>query len=377
MAVYRTKNFRLLVPVLFLACGAVPAAQAVKPGADAAFQQGAGPAAAPGAGLSVKDLGPLLSPAVSSFPVVGQGGNYSLALEDGRTLWFLNNIWTGELRKKGEVSLWGIVDGGVAVLEATAPYSAGGKFGYVADENRWPLPVLSADMAEYASVRKFWPRAGVRACGGYYLYYSLMNNFGTQVYDHFRVGQGLASAAEPLGPYTMLKVGDRRAFWNDIEPAFGSAVWPDRDGWLYVYGRVMTEPGKYSAALAKVQPDSIADRDRYLYYSLEASSGLWTPDVGEATPVLDGMPDEFSVSYNEYLKKYLALYSGADGGALMRTGDYPWGPWSAPQSVLSCKKEEYCFGAKEQAAFSAEGGRKAFFTVEKKNMPRLYELEFK
>lgn len=362
--------FRISAPLVLLAYGAALAAPAVP-------QAGAASSAAPGAGLSVKDLGPLLGPATSSSPVVGQGGNYSLALEDGRTLWFLNNIWTGELKEKGEVSLWGIVDGGVAVLETTVPYSARGKLVYAADENRWPLPVLSAEAAEYASVRKFWPRAAVRAGDGYYLYYSLMNNFGTQVYDHFRVGQGLASAAEPLGPYTMLKAGGRRALWNDIEPAFGSAVWPDRDGWIYVYGRVMTEPGQYSAALAKVQPDGIADRDRYLYYSLESSSGLWTSEAGEATPVMEGLPDEFSVSYNEYLKKYLALYSGADGGVLMRTGDYPWGPWSAPKSVLPCKKEEYCYGAKEHPGFLSEGGKKTFFTVEKKNMPRLYELEFK
>jgi hypothetical protein len=127
-----------------------------------------------------------------------------------------------------------------------------------------------------------------------------------------------------------------------------------------------------------VKAENIADRDQYVYYSLEASSGLWTSDISEITPVMENMPDEFSVSYNEYLKGYLALYSGAEGGAvLMRTGDYPWGPWSAPKNVLACRKEEYCFGAKEQAVFASEGGRKTFFTLEKKNMPYLYELKFK
>ncbi|OGS46021.1 MAG: hypothetical protein A3J79_05275 [Elusimicrobia bacterium RIFOXYB2_FULL_62_6] len=356
------KIFFALVPALFFAPGPALAA---------------GPAAAPKADFSVREIGPLLVPSRSSFPVVGQGGNYSLALGEGKTLWLLNNIWTGELKEKGEVSLWGVVDGGLAVSESTSPYAAGAGLSYTVDENRWPLPLLTAEAADYSPVRKFWPRAGVRTSSGCFVFYSLMNNYGPQVYDNFRVGQGLAFSADPAGHYGMLQVGGRYAFWNDIEPAFGSALWPDRDGWVYVYGRVMTEPGKYSAALARVLPEDLADRDRYAYYSPGASSGPWTADAGEAAAVLEDMPDEFSVSYNEHLKKYLALYSGAEGGVLLRTGDYPWGPWTAPRSALACRKEEYCYGGKEQAAFSSEGGRRIFFTVEKKNLPRLYELEFK
>ena len=108
------------------------------------------------------------------------------------------------------------------------------------------------------------------------------------------------------------------------------------------------------------------------------------------------MPEEFSVTYNDHLKAYLALYqeAGSDlvgqdsstlkpvygdesGAVLLRTAQYPWGPWSEPRTALSCKKEDYCFGAKEQAAFSSDGGKKIFFTVEKKNVPYFYELIFK
>ena len=327
--------------------------------------------------VSVREIGPLLAPRSSSFPVVGQGGNYSLALENGRTLWFLNNIWTGELKENGEVSLWGIVDGGLAVLEATSPYAAAGKFLYVADENKWPLPVLAADFSEYAPARKFWPRAALKTAA-IHVFYSLMNNFGPGGGDYFRVGQGLASAGNPSGPYKLIKSGERYAFWNDIEPAFGSALWLDRDGWLYVYGRDMTEPGKYTAALARVRPENIADRNAYFYYSLESSSDPWTPDITELTPVMENMPEEFSVTYNDHIKAYLAVYFDPETGEVAgRTAQYPWGPWGAPQKVMACGKEEYCFGAKEQAAFSSGSGEKIFFTVEKKNMPYFYELVFK
>ncbi|MFA6435050.1 MAG: DUF4185 domain-containing protein [Elusimicrobiales bacterium] len=338
----------------------------------------AGDSPAPASGiLSVREIGPLLARA-SSSPVVGQAGNYSVALGDGRTLWLLNNIWTGEFKDKGEVSLWGIIEGGMAVLEATSPYSASGALSYVADENKWPLPICPSDFSEYAPVRKFWPRAGFRAGSGYYAYYSIMNNFGPGPYDYFRVGQGLATAERPGGPYKLLKNRESYALWDDIEPAFGSALLPDQDGWLYIYGRYAVEPGKYAAALARVRPDRAGDTAAYFYYGAESSSDAWTTDPGDAVPVIEEMPEDFSVTYNEYLKAYLALYQeGATGAVRFRTAQYPWGPWSGPGTAFSCDKEEYCFGAKEQAAFSSEGGKKIFFTVEKKNMPYFYELVFK
>jgi len=328
--------------------------------------------------VSVKEIGPLLAPRRSSSPVVGQAGNYSMALENGRSLWFLNNIWTGELKDKGELALWGIVDGGLAVLEATSPYSAAGNFMYVADENKWPLPVLTADLSEYSAVRKFWPRAGVRTVAGSYVYYSLMNNFGPAGGDYFRVGQGLAEARNFSGPYKPVGNSEHYALWNDIAPAFGSALWLDRDGWLYVYGRQITEPGKPTVALARVRPEDIAAKDKYLYYTLESASDTWTTDIAELTPVMDDMPDEFSVAFNDHLKEYLALYFDQEAGeVVVKISPYPWGPWEASQKVLACAKEEYCFGAKEQAIFAAEGGKKIFFTLEKKNMPYLYEVSFK
>ncbi len=327
--------------------------------------------------LSVKEIGPLLSLRRSSYPVVGQAGNYSVALGDGRTLWLLNNIWTGEFKEKGEVALWGMIEGGMAILSATSPYTASGALSYVADENKWPLPVCSADFAEYAPIRKFWPRAGVKTESGYYAYYSIMNNFGPGAYDYFRVGQGLAVAEKPDGPYRLLKKGASYFLWTDIEPSFGSALLLDQDGWLYIYGRYAAEPGKYSAALARVRPEKAGEPDAYSYYSADVSSGSWAGDVGDAATVMENMPEEFSVSYNEHLKAYLALYQDAETGAVqLRTAQYPWGPWSGPKTALPCKKEEYCFGAKEQAAFSSEGGKKIFFTIEKKNMPYFYELVF-
>lgn len=326
---------------------------------------------------SVKPIGSMLLPRKSSSPVVAQSGNFSVPLENGRTLWFLNNIWTGEVKETGEASLWGIIDGAIGFTVSSAPALVPGAMSYVSDENHWPLPVLSPEVSEFVAVRKFWPRAGLAQKNGYFLFYSIMNNFGVGPYDYFRVGQGIAWAQKPEGPYSRIKNKDSDFFWNDTEPAFGSALLTDRDGWVYVYGRYASEPAKYSAALAKVKPEDLKVKEKYLYYSSEVSSQSWTTDINEVSPVFENIAEEFSVSYNNYLKAYLAFYFDTQTDtAVLRTAPAPWGPWDEVKKIITCSKEDYCFSAKEQPGFSAEGGKRVVITMEKKNIPYLYEVIF-
>lgn len=328
--------------------------------------------------FSISTGTPLLSRPVSTGAVVGQGGNYCVPLPDGSSLWLLNNIWMGEVKPGGETEVWGIIDGAAALAPSTAPYAQAGALKHVSDENGWPLALLSGDLKEYSQVRKFWPRAGLCLPAGCHVFYSIMNNYGPGPYDYFRVGQGVAFSEKPAGPYLKARAGTRYSLWNDIEPAFGSAVLADEDGWVYVYGRVITSPGAYAAQLARVKPGHLADRGKYHYYAGDAGAAAWTEDVAEAADVLAGLPEEFSVSYNEHLKSYLAVYSDPEGGrAQARLAPYPWGPWGEPAVLLACAGEDYCYGAKEQPGLAAGDGRKIFVTVERRNAPYLYELNFK
>ena len=333
-------------------------------------QQGAFP------DFSISSAATLLSGAVSTAAVVGRGGNYAVALPEGGALWLLNNIWLGEVKAGGQAAVWGIVDGAAALSRSSSPYEQASA-AYIKDENGWPLELMSDDMKEYTQVRKFRPRAGLYTGDKYCVFYSVLNNYGPDLYDQFRVGQGLACAQKPGGPYNKVRAGGSYSLWNDIEPAFGSAVLAE-DGWVYVYGRAMNSPGDYSAALARVRPADITDRAKYSYYTQDGSSTAWSADIAEASPVMEDMPEEFSVSYNALLKNYLAVYTDEESGAAAaRTAPYPWGPWSAPVTLLACAKEDFCGGAKEQPAFSAADGRTLYFTLERKNVPYLYELIFK
>jgi len=339
------------------------------------------PAAAQQAGnfpaFEVSTGTPLLAQSVATGAVVGQGGNYTLALPGGGVLWLLSNVWLGEVKGDGESAVWGIVDGAAAISKSTAPLAQRGALTYVADENGWPLQLLSGEMKEYSQARRFWPRAAV-AAGKYYVFYSVLNNYGPDLYDYFRVGQGVALAERPQGPYEKVRSSGSYCLWNDIEPAFGSAAWTDDDGWVYVYGRAMNSPGEYGAALARVKPEDLASREKYSYYSQETATAAWSEDVSEASVVIEGVPEEFSVSYNEFLKSYIAVYTDADsGGVHLRTASYPWGPWGGALGLIPCQKEDYCEGAKEHAVFSGGQGERIFVTLGKKNVPYLYEILFR
>ena len=319
---------------------------------------------------------PLLAQPASTGIVVGQGGNFSIPLPDGRTLWLLNNVMTGEFRPDGQSAVWDIVDGAAAFSASTSPYAQAGGLRCVANDAGLPLPLLSG-IAD-GQARRFWPRSGRCSAGKCYIFFSVMNNYGPEPYDYFRVGQGVAYAENPAGPYKKALYGARYSFWNDIEPAFGSALLADDDNWLYVYGRVMTAPGEYAAALARVKPEQAASREKYEYYGAAASSGPWTTDLAEASTFLEGVPEDFSVSYNDFLKSYLAVYLNQESGAtLARQARYPWGPWGESFTLLACTPEDYCFGSKEQPGFASENGRKIILTVEKKNAPYLYQITFK
>lgn len=97
---------------------------------------------------------------------------------------------------------------------------------------------------------------------------------------------------------------------------------------VYTYG---TPDGRSGAVyLARVDERDIEKLGAYEYFS----QGRWVrnnPDA--ATPVMGAPNGEMSVAWNDYLGKYVSLASSA-GGAVMRTADNPWGPWSSREVVV-------------------------------------------
>ncbi|OMC39854.1 hypothetical protein A5740_25860 [Mycobacterium sp. GA-1841] len=147
---------------------------------------------------------------------------------------------------------------------------------------------------------------------------------------------------------------------------------PD-DPYVYVYGTPSGRQG--SAYVARVEKDQIADLDAYEYWSGEdsAGNGQWVNgDPSAAIPVfgssstdflptlykvadfftlglftkiangiwVGGLPtggnvSEMSVQYNEYLGKYVVLYTDGGNNVVMRVSDSPQGQWSDTTTLVS------------------------------------------
>ncbi|WP_454790828.1 DUF4185 domain-containing protein [Mycolicibacterium lutetiense] len=145
------------------------------------------------------------------------------------------------------------------------------------------------------------------------------------------------------------------------------------DPYVYVYGTPSGRQG--SAYVARVQKDQIANLDAYEYFAGEDPSGAgqWvTGDPSAAAPVfgssstdflptvyrvadfftfglftkvangiwVGGLPtngnvSEMSVQYNEYLGKYVVLYTDGGNNVVMRVSDSPQGEWSDTTTLVN------------------------------------------
>ena len=102
------------------------------------------------------------------------------------------------------------------------------------------------------------------------------------------------------------------------------------NGYVYAYG---TTPGRGGAPfLSRVPENSVADLAAYEYYTpfgwlrnmpFLAIQVVWAPG------------SEMSVAWNDYLKKFVMLYTDTFSNVVMRTADKPEGPWSLATTIVS------------------------------------------
>nr|WP_094274636.1 DUF4185 domain-containing protein [Rhodococcus sp. OK302] len=111
-------------------------------------------------------------------------------------------------------------------------------------------------------------------------------------------------------------------------------------GYVYNFG---TPPGRFSEArLSRVKEEAIVDAAAYEYWDGKG----WVPNNPDvAVPVLDGDVSELSVQYNNYLGRFVAMYSDASGSLVLRTADQLTGPWSASDVVIGSGAVPGLYGA--------------------------------
>jgi hypothetical protein len=102
------------------------------------------------------------------------------------------------------------------------------------------------------------------------------------------------------------------------------------DGYLYLYSSELREGDPNSPLSAVVRAPVLDAARRASYRTWSADEQAWVTDLSKRSAVLSRVPQVLSVSYNEYLGGYLAVYSALSGDAVeLHLAPAPQGPFRA------------------------------------------------
>lgn len=332
---------------------------------------------------STRDLGPQFVD--NKHKMVGQDGAYSIVTEKGLLFYFGDTI-IGK-RIPGE-SLW--YPGGEAVghrdmsglggtekmlnntgLIITDKEASKGiiNFNYILDsagEIKQLIPLLEDEDPDWIRV---WCLHGVEVNNKLYLFFIkvVTKDEGIFPVNFDIIGSGIAVGDTDNWEFKRIYNNGNDILWKAEQPHFAAAVIKE-DSYLYLYGVVQDKEGIQNCYLARVEKNKIEYLGEYKYY---AGSGKWTNSINEAEVLFSGMPNELSVSYNNYLNKYLAVHSlDLTGKIVGRTADKPWGPWSEPVELFQVKVERekellyptLIYAGKEHPFLSKKNGKVIYAT---------------
>ena len=182
------------------------------------------------------------------------------------------------------------------------------------------------------------------------------------------LGSGFARGSKNDWNFERILFEGNDLWWGMNDPRFASAICKSGD-WVYCYGVIADAQKVQQCYLARVRPENIEDKSKFEY--LVSAAPQWDKNITDAIPVMNGMPNELSVSWNHYLDSYLAVHSmGLTGVTVARTAPHPWGPWSDPVDLWQVSTEhdkdlpypKLIYAGKEHVELSEENGRIIYVT---------------
>lgn len=176
-------------------------------------------------------------------------------------------------------------------------------------------------------------------------------------------------------------------FSKEEAPSFGQVFPLEVGEYVYLFGIPEARDG--ACKLARVPKEKLDNFEKYEYYIgnkgdapvfVAGREGLRRMEKSAESVVIDAPCGEMSVMYNEYLKKYLAVYLGTSSpGMVFRTADRPWGPWSGRETVALQKDYPGLYGGFVHEKLIADGGKSVFFMMSEWQPYNvsLFEMRFK
>lgn len=287
----------------------------------------------------------------------GADGDYSVALSDDLILWLYSDTWIGKVRQNRHVNST-IVNNSVALQYGENLSTAKIKFYWGAKQNGKPTALIKPTDGR----GRFWIYDGVLTQKGLYLFLMQIENSPNNNFQH--TATWLGHIANPFDKPSKWRITQQKipfgSFSSQGDTLFGSAILKDKK-FIYIYGTTedVEKDGfhrKYMI-LARVSESDFADFDKWRFYT----NGQWQKDFMKASRLSGDLANEYSVSFQPFLNKYVLIYTenGISKNIVMRTASTPFGEWSSPQTIFQCPEADwdkriFCYAAKGHSVLSAK-----------------------
>jgi hypothetical protein len=273
--------------------------------------------------VKIHFLGSLWNEAHAKVSIISQDGGESFAVPGGG-IWAFGDTFKGSSSTDGTPHYaGGAVSCSIAFLGENARYYPP-TFKYLASTGGVVMSPFEYFPDEPKENHRIWPLGGVYVDGQYYLYYSLIEIFGSGSWDFRGVGSGLGCSKVASGPYQRLQPHGNWRF--PVEPTQVM----EAGGWLYLYS-IEDFKGGSGVGLARVRPEKIKEPDAYEFYT--GPGPKFSSQKRAAVYLVKDISGQISVAWNPYLQKYV-MASSSDfyhpREILLLVADTPYGPWSSP-----------------------------------------------
>ncbi len=281
----------------------------------------------------------------------GADGVYSVALSNETILWLFGDTFIGQI-KNGRHENADLVHNSIGIQHGKQASTAEVEFHY----GRTPEGKPAAFILPVQPQGWLWIYDGVRTDQGLFLFMVQIDRTAENSVFGFRViGNWLGPVANPEEPPSSWKIQQHPIPWSRFsaegDTIFGSAILR-HEKYLYIYGtKEVFETGirrKYMI-LARVAQPEIADFDRWQFFA----GDRWVSDVSQTGLLCADIANEYSVSYQPALQKYISVYTqnSMSKTIVARTAPEPHGPWGEPIPLYRCPEEDwhaniFCYAAK-------------------------------
>jgi hypothetical protein len=248
--------------------------------------------------------------------VIGQDGVCSIQFSDEVTLWTFADTITGKWKSdmgriagdKNEALMDGMLSNSIAWSDRiTAGNFKDIKLNFYKENGR-PAQFIKHNKNENPLKHRFWALDGFRSGSRVYVYYlHVYVPDHTKFLDFEVLYSGLARWDIPRGwkpgdPVNFRRLGP--IFGKGV-PYYGAAVM-ERNGYVYLAGHFKKSNLEFPLSIARVKIEDIENSKAYNFLS---HKGEWAGEIQNAGHFIGDVSGECSLSYNDYLKEYVIIYS--------------------------------------------------------------------